>query len=436
MTTYQTELQTMRQLCSPAIKPGLERMAALLAVLDNPQNQLQNIIHVGGTNGKGSVCALLEAILLADGKTVGLYTSPHLHNFRERLRLNGQMITEAEITPLLQKLNAALSQLYAENSPHQPTEFEAATALGFLFYAQTQPDWLILEVGMGGRFDATNMVNAPFAVLTNIGRDHMEFLGDTIIKIAGEKAGIIKPNATIFTAAEGEAWQVFAASAFEQGAHLLTLGLELQAEPLEQNEYQQQLSLITPHKEYKNLQLSLLGAHQVTNAALAVACAEAIGMPEAAIRQGLQTAHHPARLEILQRQPLILLDGAHNEHGMAALAQSLGDYWPQKRILALFGMLADKEREAALAHLLPHLAAAIVSRPPVMHRSEDWARLADVCAAGGVSIPPENIIEDIPTACERALELLPEYDMLLVCGSLYLVAEARAYLRNRIKNTE
>jgi len=205
------------------------------------------------------------------------------------------------------------------------------------------------------------------------------------------------------------------------------LGQELHYKLLNHDASGQYVEITTPRGSYQNLRLSLLGAHQGANAALAVAAAEAIGLDDAAIRRGAATACHPARLEIISEQPLIVMDGAHNVPAMAVLARALRDYWPQKRCLALLGMLADKEREQALALLTPYLSGAVITRPPMLSRSEDWTATADFCANLGLSVPPENIIEDIPAACERALKLLPEYDMLLVCGSLYLVAEARSY---------
>ncbi|MCL2496372.1 MAG: bifunctional folylpolyglutamate synthase/dihydrofolate synthase [Clostridiales bacterium] len=416
----------MRQLCSPAIKPGLERINALLDELGHPERELC-AIHVGGTNGKGSVCAMLDAILLAAGLHSGRFISPHLHDYRERCLIDGQMLSEQQTARLLQQVINAMQALTARGGP-LPTEFEASTALSLLAFAEAKIERAVLEVGLGGRFDATNVVEAPLAIITNIGRDHMEYLGESISGIAAEKAGIIKRGARVFTAAQGEALAVIEREAAAQGAELCRLGQELHCRAISHDESGQYVEIITPRGLYENLRLSLLGAHQCANAALAVAAAEAAGVDEAAIRRGLETAFNPARLEIISRQPLIVLDGAHNAPAMAVLARALADYWPRKHCLALLGMLADKEREQALAYLAPYLDGAIISRPPLLSRSGDWAKTADFCAGLGLPVPAENIIADIPAACERALALLPAYDMLLVCGSLYLVAEAREYL--------
>ena len=423
---YQTSLLKMRELCSPTITPGLERIEALLAELRHPELGLR-AIHVGGTNGKGSVCAMLDAMLLAQGFHTGRFISPHLHDYRERCLLDGQMLSEQQTAALLMRVSVAIEVLLKRGGP-RPTEFEASTALSLLAMAEAQVEWIVLEVGLGGRFDATNVVTAPYAVITNIGRDHMEYLGESITGIAAEKAGIIKEGARVFTAAQGEALQVIEDAAAAQNANLCRLEQELHYKMLEHDESGQNIDILTPGGVYKNLRLSLLGAHQAANAALAVAAAEAAGVEEKAILQGLSQAVNPARLEIICTHPLIVLDGAHNVPGMVALAQAKKDYWPQQRCLALLGMLADKEREQALAQLTPYLAGAIICRPPLLPRSEGWAKAADFCAALGFNVEPQNIIEDIPTACEQALVQLPDYDMLLVCGSLYLVAAVREYL--------
>ena len=428
---YQSALAEMKNLCSPAIKPGLERIEALLAELGHPQRGLR-AVHVAGTNGKGSVCAMLDAMLLAAGCSTGRFTSPHLHDYRERCLINGEMISEEQTAALLMRVSAALKALTERGGP-LPTEFESSTALALLALAEARVEWAVLEAGLGGRYDATNVVNAPIALITNIGRDHMEYLGDTIAEIAGEKAGIIKEGALVLTAATGNALQVIEREAADKGAAICRLGQELHYRLLGHDASGQYVEITTGRRVYKNLRLSLLGAHQGANAALAVAAAEATGAAETAIRLGLAAAVHPARLEIISKQPLIVLDGAHNVPAMEVLSQALRDYWPHKRCLALLGMLADKEREQALAHLAPLLSGVVISRPPVLARSEDWTKTADYCADLGLPTLPENIIEDIPAACERALHLLPGYDMLLVCGSLYLVAGARAYLLGKNK---
>ena len=423
---YSKALAEMKTLTSPAIHPGLERIEALLTELGQPQRGLR-AIHIAGTNGKGSVCAMLDAMLLAAGCSTGRFTSPHLHDYRERCLINGQMLSEGQSAALLMRVNVALQAL-GKRGEQLPTEFEASTALALLAMAEAKVNWAVLEAGLGGRFDATNVIDAPIAVITNIGRDHMEYLGDSIYEIAGEKAGVIKQGATVFSGAVGEALQVIEHEVTAQGAILCRLGQELQYKLLSHDSNGQYVDIRTPRKLYQNLYLPLLGAHQGANAALAIAVADTAGLDETAIRTGLTAVRHEARLEIINEQPLIVLDGAHNVAAMEVLACALRDYWPRKRCLALIGMLADKERRQALAQLAPYLAGAIICKPPLLSRSGDWAKMADFCLEAGLPVEPQNIIEDIPAACEQALALLPNYDMLLVCGSLYLVAEARAYM--------
>ncbi|MCL1975744.1 MAG: bifunctional folylpolyglutamate synthase/dihydrofolate synthase [Firmicutes bacterium] len=429
MMNYLSALAEMKNLCSPAIKPGLERIEALLSELGHPEYGIR-AVHVGGTNGKGSVCAMLDSIFLAAGCSTGRFTSPHLHDFRERCLINGEMLSEKQTATLLVRINEALKALIRRGGP-LPTEFEASTALALLAMTEAKVDWAILEVGLGGRYDATNVVNAPIAIITNIGRDHMEYLGESIAEIAWEKAGIIKEGAEVFSGATGEALQVIEQEAASQKATICRLGQELLYSLLRHNDAEQYVKISTPCRVYKNMRLSLLGAHQGANAALAVAAAERVGLSEAAIYTGLAASQHPARLEIISYQPLIVLDGAHNVPAMAVLAQAVRDYWPKRRCLALIGMLADKERKQALAQITPYLSEVIISRPPLLYRSEDWALAADFCTDLQINIKPENIIEDIPTACAHALALLPKYDMMLVCGSLYLVAAVRAFMLER-----
>jgi len=265
---YLNALSELKELCSPAIEPGLERIKALLDKLGQPQRGLR-AIQVAGTNGKGSVTAMVDAMLLAEGFHTGRFISPHLHDYRERCLIDGQMLTEEQTAALLSRITAAIRALLQRGGP-RPTEFEASTALSLLAMTAAQVEWAVLEVGLGGRFDATNVIDAPIAVITNIGRDHMEYLGDTIAAIAAEKAGIIKPGALVFTGAEGEALAVIARETEAQGASLCHIPQELRYRLLSHDESGQYVDITTPRAHYEGLRVALLGAHQGANAALAV----------------------------------------------------------------------------------------------------------------------------------------------------------------------
>ncbi len=426
---YLQELEKMRQLANPAISPGLERIEALLAELNNPQQHIKGI-HIGGTNGKGSICAMLDAMLMQGGYTTGRFTSPHMHDFRQRCLINGQVLSAEKTAKLLNTVNAALKRLKAKNAPN-PTEFEASTALAFLAMAEAAVDFAIIEVGLGGRFDATNVLNPGPAIITNIGWDHMDYLGDSLAKIAWEKAGIIKDNAQVFTGASDESLAVISDIAHAKGADLQILGQDVFGQVKAYNQDSQLIDIQTKQKSYTDLQLPLLGEHQVANAALAIAMAEYLGLNEQDIRLGLMASSHPGRLEILCKQPLIIVDGAHNQEGMAALNLALEQYWPQHKKLFLLGILADKPRKQALDSLFGQIDGAIITCPPIMHRSDNWAEVATILQQKGLDIDAESIIENYQDACEFALQKVAEYDMLIISGSLYLVAEIRGYLKQK-----
>lgn len=427
---YQEALSRLHGLSSFGIRPGLARIEELLRRLGEPQRRIPAYIHVAGTNGKGSVSSMLNAISLAAGKDTALFTSPHLHSHTERYRVNGQPIPEGEFARLFGQVLAAIDGMVAEGW-ESPTEFEAATALAFLYFADAQVEMAIIEVGLGGDMDSTNVIDSRYQVITNIGMDHMAYLGNTIPEIAACKAGIIKPGSQVVCGAEGAALPVIAARAAELDSHLFTLGREIRLLNSRLTPQGSYFDLAVAGQEYQQLFLPLLGAYQLNNAALAVAAAQLAGFSPEQIRRGLAQTSWPGRLEIISQQPLVALDGAHNAPATQVLAQALQDYWPDKKILCLMSMLADKQREEALSPLLPHLAYGIVTTSPYASRQGDWQQLAQLCQQGGL---PAKTIANRVQACDRALSLLRSgaYDMLLVCGSLYLLGDVRLYLLEKL----
>ena len=421
---YQEALTKLHSLMTFGIHPGLERIRELARRLGDPQLRLPKVIHVAGTNGKGSVCAMLEAILQAQGFKTGLFTSPHLHSHTERYRVNGQPMPEADFAGLFSRVYAAIEEMTAAGLA-SPTEFEAVTALALLWFAESGVDVAILEAGMGGRDDSTNIVEAPIAVITNIGMDHMAYLGNTIPDIAENKADIIKPGATAITAAEGVALDIIRDTAGKRGAELLALGQQIICNPLSLEAGKSCFDLHTASGDYRKLVIHLTGQHQLANAALAVQGAELAGAGENAIRRGLQKAVWPARLEIISKDPLILLDGAHNYQGMQTLCAALERFWADKRIVCVLAMLGDKEKEHCLDLLLPYTDKLIITRSPYLSRSGDWQSLADYAESKGAAVCRAEQVGD---ALNLALSQLPENGLLLVCGSLYMVAEARTLL--------
>lgn len=436
---YAKALHFLAERTKFGINLGLQRIEKLLALLGNPHRQgAPKYIHVGGTNGKGSVSIMLAEILQACGYKTGLFTSPHLHSYRERFRLNGQPLSKAELVHQLAIIQPLLDQMAAAGE-EAPTEFEISTALALHYFTEQQADWAVIEVGMGGEIDSTNVIQPELAVITNVAMDHMAYLGETVAEIAAVKAGIIKPGVPTLTASQDQAaLVVLQKRAAVKDTSLEQLGRDFAYLPRKVAESGQifdwQKLAVNNSDEnnlvYADLSIQLLGEHQLANASLAVAAAAKLDLPEAAVRQGLAAACWPGRLEIVNRQPLTVLDGAHNVAGMQALSAALQQYWPGRPIVAVLGMLADKERAEALRLLLPLVSRAVITKVP-SPRAGDWQALAEICQEFAV---PCQLVESVPQAVAAGRQILQsdelngEEPLFLVTGSLYMLAEARAYL--------
>lgn len=434
---YAAALEFLASQTKFGINLGLGRITRLLELLGNPHRQGVKYIHIGGTNGKGSVSAFVAAGLRAAGYKTAVFNSPHLHSYRERYVIDGEMISREELVRYIGMLKPVLAQMQAEGA-EQPTEFELSTALALRYFSDEQVDYAVIEVGMGGAIDSTNVIVPEVALITNVAIDHMDYLGHTVAEIAAVKAGIIKPGVPVFTAAKDpDAIAEIAKAAEKCGSRLGLIGRDFDYEKAASDESGQRFDFldmsgnqdmsknnVAENEKIPDLKISMLGRHQLANAALAVAGMREIGLSCDAIRAGLEAARWPGRLEIISRDPLILIDGAHNVAGMQALSAALREYWPGRSIVAVLGMLADKEREKALGELLPLLSEVIVTRVP-SYRAGDWEALAEVCRAAGV---PCRTVESVTEAVEVGRSALRPGQMLLVSGSLYMLAEARAYL--------
>jgi dihydrofolate synthase/folylpolyglutamate synthase len=402
--TYSEAIQFLYDLRLFSAKFGLENTFKLAAMAGNPQDRLR-FIHVAGTNGKGSTCAMLESIYRAAGLRVGLFTSPHLVSFRERIQVNRQLIPEAAVVRLVGELQPLLKQFPAG---HHPTFFEVVTVMALKFFAEQKCDLVIWETGLGGRLDATNIVTPLAGVITNIQFDHQQWLGDTVEKIATEKAGIIKPDVPIITAAEDpEALAVIEQTAREKHAPLIKVG---QASSLS--------------SAGKMLAPPLIGDHQKLNAALALATVEVlrdkIPVSDAAMRNGLQNVNWPGRLQLVRRPSgqKVLLDGAHNVAGAKVLRQALEKHFGGTGRTLVLGVLQDKDWRQICETLAP-LAARILTVPVSSERTADARKLAAACRA-------VNSMAEI-VACDSLREALGKIasdDFVVVTGSLYLVGEA------------
>ncbi len=402
---------------------GLSSIGALLARLDNPQDKLR-YVHVAGTNGKGSVCAYLNAILQAAGLKVGLYTSPFIQRFTERIQVNGKEISEEAIARITTRIKAAISDMEAEGL-ESPTEFDLVTAMGFAYFAEQGCDIVVLEVGLGGRLDSTNIIKMPeAAVITRLGYDHTEVLGNTLEQIAFEKAGIIKPGCDVVLYPQPpEAGAVFEEVCSERNARLHKIdlsGIRLTEFGL----WGQQFA----YAGFGEFRISLLGEHQLANAALAINASRLLqskGFPvtEDAIHAGLLSARWPGRMELLQSNPFVLVDGAHNVQGVAALKQGLQQYFPGKPIIFLVGVLADKDYGDMMREVAP-LAERFLTIAPESPRALSAAALAEHLRQYKRPVQAFLTLED---AIAEGLRRCGGDGVLCAFGSLYYIGKVRAY---------
>ena len=396
------------------------RTRAILNLLGNPQAGARGAL-IAGTNGKGSTAAFLGSILASAGHSVGTMPSPHLSSYTERIQLNGQPLSEAEFAAAATDLKALLATQPAAIG--QPTEFELLTAMA-LGYLARRADRLVIEVGMGGRLDTTNVLDLGVAVITNVDLDHRQYLGDTVEAIAAEKAGIVKPGNLVITGSTGSALAIVETVARENGAELWRLGREIEIEASGLGWSGSRLSVRGPGFEHLGLRVPLLGAHQAGNAALAVAAAQAIGdaTPEA-VRAGLAGTRWPGRLEVLPGFPRLLLDGAHNPAGMRALGSALATLiGRQPTLVTVFGAMADKDLAGMLAELARFRSTATIFTAAA--GAGDRGAPPDQLAA--LYGPPSQSVPDAIAAVDTARALAGPAGVVLVCGSLYLVGEVRA----------
>ena len=425
---YQESLKYLVNLTTFGINFGLERIRELLKRLGNPEKALR-VVHVGGTNGKGSTTVMIARILQEAGYEVGVFTSPHLHDWRERIVINNRKISKGRTVRAINCLRPYLEAMVAEGFEH-PTEFEVTTALALLYFAEENVDFALIEVGLGGAIDSTNVVSPLISVITNIGMDHMDYLGPDLISIAKVKAGIIKPNSIVVTASKNpDVIDVFREQAKAVGVPLLIVEKDISWESTWRGELEQEFNLTGLTAVYSKLRLRLSGFHQLRNAATAVTVCELLQsrygarIPQEAIYAGLHRAKLPGRLELLSQEPKILLDGAHNLDGAQALMQALPLYSRDRLILCL-GMLADKEREKVVNLLVP-LADEIIITCPDSPRAGNWSALGRMAEQHS---RPVTCIKDPKEAVKFALSCLKGNDMLCVTGSIYMLADARSVL--------
>jgi dihydrofolate synthase/folylpolyglutamate synthase len=406
------------------IKLGLENIRGLMAMLGEPHERFRSV-HIAGTNGKGSTASTIAAVLQAAGYRTGLYTSPHLIDFTERIRVNGEPIAPERVARLTERVRTAAAEIPV-------TFFEFTTAMAFLHFAESSVDLAVAEVGMGGRFDATNVLTPLVSVITNIDFDHQAFLGNTIEQIAFEKAGIVKPGVPVVTATDHpEAMNVIRTACREQGAPLYRVGTEIRAEGSSPQKFRYQ----GIRRSYPDLNFSLLGKHQLMNAACALAALELLelqGLPvgEASIRRGLPTVQWEGRMEIIRPSlsgAAVLLDGAHNPAGARVLRAFLEEARPARpaRLILVLGILGDKDIDGILAELVP-LADEVVVTQPDYDRAEPATDLKRRLDSFSVH---SSVREPVEEAVRYAQSVAAAADLICVTGSLYTIGEARSYLK-------
>ncbi len=401
------------------VKPGIERITRLLRFLENPQDKIPSVI-VAGTNGKGSVAATIASVLEAQGYRTGLYTSPHLINVSERIKINGEEIPIDDLYRLILKIKKISSNLSKEQS-----YFEVLTATAFLYFAECKVDFSVLEVGMGGRWDATNVVLPLVSIITNISKDHTEFLGESIRQIAIEKAGVIKKGVPVVTAAKKEALVEIANIASQKDALIGIMGKDFSVK----GETTDDFSYLGKIWNLEHLNFSLPGLYQLENVSLAIAALESISqlheskIDEKSLRKGLSSTKWEGRLEIIRNNPPLILDGAHNPAAASALRKSLEAMFPEKRFAFLVGMLADKDHENYLEEI-SKVAENIITTNVPSERGVAAERLADIAKR---HIKKIRVINNLNEAFEDIKRLSKP---VCVAGSLYLIGAIKKIIRD------
>lgn len=418
--TLDEALRYIHEVCWKGTIPGLERIQALLDAMGNPERKCK-FVHVTGTNGKGSTCAMVASILRKAGYKTGLYTSPYLIRFNERIQINGEQISDADICELTEYVKP-----FAESIFERPTEFEMVTAIGFEYFARHKCDIVVCEVGMGGEFDATNVIPAPeAAVICNIGLDHTEVLGNTLEKIAGAKAGIIKPGCDAVLYRE----RLSVEAVFEERCKALNA-------PLHKADFDS-LHLLSHSLEgqvfdwerFHALRLPLLGEHQLHNAAVALTTARVLQkrgwkITDAQIREGIESVRWPGRFELMRKDPMFIIDGGHNPQCIEALVKNIRDYLPGRELTVLTGVLGDKDFHCMYRDVAQY-AKEFITITPANPRALTAEKLADYLRQFGKPVTACDVVAD---GVRLAIEHAGKDGVVCACGSLYMIVDIVAAL--------
>ncbi len=417
ITPYQQGIKFLYELQKYGIKFGLSKTSNLMRAFGNPHKG-RKYIHIAGTNGKGSVAAIMASILKEAGLKVGFYSSPHLVRFTERFRVNDKEISHDTAAALIKELRDAFS------ADEPPTFFEATTAMALVYFAWEDTDIAIMEVGMGGRLDATNIITPMVSVITNISREHEFFLGTRLLDIAGEKAGIIKEGVDVLTGVtQSSVIRLFQSLCDKKNAPMWRVGKDIRYRTRESG-----FSYYGLRRRLNGLEIGLKGRFQVRNAALAVAVIETLEekglkISSGHIRKGLKNPNWPGRMQIVGKRPTILLDGSHNPSAIRALADSIRTEFEYKRLILVIGVMADKKIGQMLRGIVPICDYAIFTRPVYSRAASPEILMAKAVPLG----KPGEIVPFLTGALDRARKMAGPEDLIVVCGSLFTVGEALTY---------
>ncbi|WHX99496.1 folylpolyglutamate synthase/dihydrofolate synthase family protein [Neobacillus sp. DY30] len=433
-TTYNEALEWIHGRLRLGIKPGLARMEWMMEKLGSPELKMKTV-HIGGTNGKGSTVTFLRSILEAAGYSVGTFTSPYIEQFNERISVNGKPISDKEILELTNVIVPLADEL-EETELGGPTEFEVITAMSFYYFANiNQVDIVLYEVGLGGRFDSTNVIQPIASVITNIGLDHTNILGHTYEDIAFEKAGIIKEQIPIFTAVKNQnALKIIKEQAANKHAPIFILNQDFSITAHRSRETGEMFTLSSANFVFEQLEINMIGQHQTENAALSVMASQYINqheefsISENAIKTGLKKAYWPGRFEILSKSPLVVVDGAHNDEGISALTHELSNRYSNYNIHIIFAALKDKKLDKMISQL-DQVADEIT------FVSFDFPRAAEAMDLFSLSNSKhKSISENWQAYLAKSIQNQEQDSVLIITGSLYFISEVKLYLSEFLKN--
>ncbi len=411
------------------VKLRLKVMEDLLENIGSPQKRLK-VIHVGGTNGKGSTVTMIASILSEAGYKVGAFTKPHMTNFTERISINGDQIPEERVVEMINDMMPAIEK--TSGRYNHPTFFEITAALMMKYFADEDVDFAVIEVGMGGRLDATNTVDSLVSVITNVSLEHTAILGDTIAQIAGEKAGIIKKNGILVTSAEGDALEVFRKVCEEKNARIIVVGEDITFEKVRSDTNGQMFNVETFNRNFDNVELSLIGEHQLTNASLAIGAIEALGIhdiivPDGAVYSGLVNVRWPGRMEIVQKHPYVVLDGAKDMLATKKVTSEIQSLFDYDKLVSVVSISKGKKIGDMMRDISSISDYMILTRHGVRGRAVSPEDLSE--HAYGKKF---EIVDNIRDAVARAIEVAGKDGLVFVSGSIFTVGEAREIWHRKV----